>query len=425
MEERSALKLVLPDPPPVPAELCIRCKGAKALCGQPCYILAALDKVMPKVRITKAEVFGPSPPALFVGRYGYPNVNVGPLLPPFHLPQSEAAELNDPLAWFGQSIPEIIGKRSSLVRSRSVANVKRGARGLERNKVLEVAQELAMADRPADTEVHLRKVPKVDLSPRLETIAPPMGPGLDADWARLAENTSVPRKVDALVSDTDVRAGVASLELYRSGFDPYYLVRLLSAGLLGRKQDRRLVPTRWAITATDDILGKRLMEKVKEFPVLDRIEYFTANYVGNHFHVLLLPRVWGFDMVESWQKGAVWAADTAVAHDWEEYKGRTSYADNITGAYYAARLSILEHLVARGRQALPVVYREITPDYWAELGVWVIRETVRKAMAAAPLVFESTKAAVDHTAPKVRNKEWPLHTAFLRPGPRQSTLPGI
>jgi hypothetical protein len=38
----------------------------------------------------------------------------------------------------------------------------------------------------------------------------------------------------------------------------------LSIGVLGLKKDKKLVPTRWAITATDDILAKKLLEKVKQ-----------------------------------------------------------------------------------------------------------------------------------------------------------------
>ena len=63
----------------------------------------------------------------------------------------------------------------------------------------------------------------------------------------------------------------------------------------------------------------------------------------------------------------------------EGYEGRTSYVEETAGAYYAARLGVLEHLKERGRQAKALVLREITDDYWAPVGVWQVREGVRNA----------------------------------------------
>lgn len=38
--------------------------------------------------------------------------------------------------------------------------------------------------------------------------------------------------------------------------------------------------------------------------------------------------------------------------------------------------------------------REITPDYWAPLGVWVVREAARNALQNPPQKFESIDAAL-------------------------------
>ncbi|HDI01968.1 MAG TPA: hypothetical protein ENF78_06045, partial [Candidatus Bathyarchaeota archaeon] len=63
--------------------LCLRCKG-KGLCGRPdCPFLKAMklfSSYMPDLDSTELE--GNSPPAVFVGRFGYPYVSVGPLIPP-------------------------------------------------------------------------------------------------------------------------------------------------------------------------------------------------------------------------------------------------------------------------------------------------------------------------------------------------------
>ncbi|MBY9001393.1 MAG: hypothetical protein KGD64_10785, partial [Candidatus Heimdallarchaeota archaeon] len=66
--------------------------------------------------------------------------------------------------------------------------------------------------------------------------------------------------------------------------------------------------------------------------------------------------------------------------DWESYSGRTKYASNVTGAYYAARLAATEYLLKIKRQAQVIVLREISDEYRFPLGVWVIRVATRAAM---------------------------------------------
>ena len=86
---------------------CISCKG-RGHCGRPvCPILRRLEEIahLPKVGITME---GMSPPEVFVGRYGYPRVIAGPMVP-----LGEAR----PLPLIGMDIGEIIAQRSQMVLS--------------------------------------------------------------------------------------------------------------------------------------------------------------------------------------------------------------------------------------------------------------------------------------------------------------------
>ena len=47
------------------------------------------------------------------------------------------------------------------------------------------------------------------------------------------------------------------------------------------------------------------------------------------------------------------------------------------------------------RQASVLVIRLETPSYWAGLGVWVVRESVRKAIAKGELKFASREEFLD------------------------------
>ena len=390
--------------------ICVLCKGSRDLCKMGrCELLDSINARFPQARSDNRtkDLFGSSPPSLFVGRYGYPSVDIGPMLSQDPIPA--AWRLNTPEYWYGRSIEEIISLRTELVRSRSRVNVTRPS-----GKVLDVSQELAMSIRSVDTEVQFEK--EVVLHPSLvvDAFSPPRGPMVWIKHAELTENSKIPRKVDAVVGDTDARAVDGATELYGSSISSYHLQRLLSAGLLGQKRRRRLVPTRWSITAMDDIIGKELMKQVRDFQELGEVLLYHATYAGNHFHIILIPRPWSFEMLETWLKGAFWAAQTASFHDHEPFKGRKNYASRITGAYYAARLSVLEHLVRMQRQCTVIVNREITEEYIAPLGVWVIRETVKRALEGSPERPGSLPGALELIAKRVRKKNWTEFSELLK-----------
>jgi hypothetical protein len=364
------------------------------------------------------DLFGSSPPALFVGRYGYPHVNVGPMLPPQHLEREDAARLDNPAAWMDMAIPDIVGLRSSLVRTMHKVKVNNLARP---DRITNLSQELAIATRPVDTEVRLNKIPTFDAT-KVAEFAAPHGPTATVERASLAENVRVERRMDAVTSDTDLRASEAILDLYTNGTSPYQLERVLSAGMVGLERSRKMVPTRWSITATDDTLGNDLITKVKEFETIDKPEVFQGGAFGNRFLVLLLPRVWGFDFSEVWLKGSFWARETVAKNDWEDYAGRTGYANSTTGGYYAARLPILEHLVKIRRQATAIVLREITDEYTTPLGVWVVREACRATMDSRSLPFEDLPSALAHMNRHAMHKEWQNTAPLLDIVRRQRTL---
>lgn len=399
--------------------LCVQCKAARGLCGiDPCPLLRKVSHHLPKVQLKGRDLVGSSPPSLFVGRYGYPNVSVGPMLPPEHR-ESEAARLLDaPRQWMGMTIPDVVGLRSSLVRTTHKVKVAGAAHApgdvFSGDRILRLSQELAIAARPIDTEVRLTRVPKFDV-PTVGEFTAPHGPTVGVERAQLTENAKVERPVERIVSDTDLRASEGLVSLYRGGTDVYQLERILSAGMLGLDRTRRLVPTRWSITATDDQVGKALIDHVRQLPTIDKPTLHFGERFGNRFFVLLLPRVWGFDSIEAWLKGNFWSrdADSIVEADWEDHDGRTTYAST-AGGYYATRLSVLEHLLSLGRQATAIVLREITDAYTTPLGVWVVREACRLAVESKPLVFEDVEAALRHIDRHCLLKEWQGHAQLLR-----------
>ena len=389
---------------------CFACRGVRDLCRQGrCEVLQSVQDRIPQLRPVGRVIEGPSPPDVFVGQFGYPRVRVGPLVPP-----SEALVGARPLSTVDDlvsaPIEDVVAYRSLLFHARHAAPVR-----LRREvpRILEVAQEVAMSSTPVDTEVELSKPPPSRIWANLDPFAAPMGPGVEAERGRVVGRPLVPRRVDQLVSDIDADAATAARELFGAGVGEDHLLRLFSTGLLGRRASRRLVPTRWSITAVDDILSRDLATRVRSMQELGEVHLHRGVLKGNHFHILLVPRPWAFEMVEAWVRGSLWTADTKLVADHEGHDGRSDYARNVTGAYYAARLAVLEHLVAARRQATAVVYREVTEEYWAPLGVWVIREGVRAAMRAPPERHADAVSAMRAVRGRVRIADWNRKATLL------------
>jgi hypothetical protein len=93
----------------------------------------------------------------------------------------------------------------------------------------------------------------------------------------------------------------------------------------------------------------------------------------------------------SWNPGEELKAST----DSEGFYGRKTYASSTAGGYYATRLPILEYLESIKRQASVLVIRLETPTYWAALGVWVVRQSVRKAIGRGVMKFDSREGLID------------------------------
>ncbi len=388
-------------------ELCVRCKG-RLWCGLPkCPILEAAKSYLPKLKISSDSLFGISPPSIFVGRHNYPNVFAGPLVSE----DNHAREFSDTSALYGKDMQYILRKTSSLLRASTEINVKK-----PNGRMVSATQEIAMSIKPLDTEL---KIEKIGTGPSLDTFFYPTGPRVIPRKIDVVDNPNIPRKVDNIV-DEKIKANSAIIELYKYGASVDYLQRLLSAGILGH--DKKMVPTRWSITAVDDAIGKALMSEVKHFETVDKIEYYTNSFMGNEFHILLIPGTWEYEMLETWLKGAVYASETVIGEDYEPFGGRKNYASQITGAYYSARLAVLEHLQSRKRQAKVLIYREITPDYKIPLGVWVIRETVRHAMLNKPKNFETMNDVISAIKSNTRVKSWPSKSKIVYNLRHQRTL---
>ena len=332
--------------------------------------------------MSSEDVAGFSPPSVFIGRIGYPNVYAGPLVPPV----DEDTSLYDmPEQWFGKSIDEIMGFRSLLVRGKRRVHVQKFDEG---GKIIEQTRELALAENSVEMELNLTKKPRGSIF--MDDEVQPFGPSAPIRDLHLG-NARFEHRVEKAYRDTDLRAVEAVRELYGKGVMVTKIQRAFSVGAFGVEKNRRLVPTRWSITAVDDIISKDLVQEVKTFPEINEFRVYESIYLDNIFEILMIPARWNYESMEAWYPGTVWnpnGTKTAIFSDYEGNNGRTTYAQ-IGGCYYSARLAVCELLVKERRQATVVVLREARPGYIMPVGVWQVRENVRNAMRQKPYLFKT------------------------------------
>ncbi len=375
---------------------CAECKG-KGMCGLPrCPITS---RFYAQLAVKPASSYQGSSPSVFIGSYGYPGVRGGPLL------------INDsdhPPDWLskGFDIDDIVGIRARTIR---------GSSGIYHYS--DNLQEIALSSRPIDVDVSFEK--PITFSLTFDGTVAPVGLSGAIKQMELIGSARVERAVDRVTSDTDLGATDACVTLMESDIDVYQTAKLMTAGLLGRR--RHFVPTRWAITAVDDILSVRMKKAIAAFHPLEEIQLFSTELFGNRIVCILVPGDWKYEMIEKWGKHTLWGGDQDIIVQDREGMKKKGYSP-ISGAYYSARLAVCEYLTRVRRSARVILVRSISSDYWAPLGTWVIREATRRAMAQPPHHCATMDSAIQEASARLGFSQWVHHSTLIPEMRTQRTL---
>lgn len=345
------------------------------------------------------SVSGSSPPSVFVGSYGYPKVGVGPMVPPIH---GDTSLLDAPERWLGKSLEEIVNFRLRLVRGTQNVSVSN-----PQGRYIENLQELAMSTNTPDSDIAFYKntVPTISIDGE----SAPFGPIGEIKSAKFS-GMSTSKNIEKTYYDWDLKAEDAVLQLYNSGIEISKIQKCFSIGMFGK--NRKLVPTRWSIMATDDIISKSLVSEILDYSQIDSYLVFTHEHLGNMFSVLLFPHRWIFEMEEAWHTDK---DQIGFGADAEDANGLDHYP-SIAGAYFAAKLGIAEYLSRKKRQAGILVLREIRPDYAIPVGVWQVREAIRAAMNKIPTLVDTLDQGIELACKNmsISKNEWLAKGTILK-----------
>ena len=393
--------------------MCLACRGSKLLCGKArCPIIAKAEGFAKHATSLYSSdiIEGSSPPGVFVGRFGYPKVMIGPMVPAVF---GNTEFLDTPEMWVGKSIEEIIDYRYSLIRGcikEDIHNVVKGSR------LVENLQEIAMSAKPTDSTLLLSKKPTSRVS--FSENSQPFGPSAPLKEFRPQGNISVDQRIEKAYYDSDLKASDAVFSLYKNGVRFSKLEKSFSVGVFGEKKRRKLVPTRWSITAVDSVLSLRLMDEIKEYETIDDYRVFTSSNLDNIYVGILTPEKWKYEWIEAWHSGTAWnrfGSKPEMIGDFEGYYGRRTYAKP-GGCYYSTRFAVSEYLSRERRQAGSIILREFHPGYILPVGVWNVRESIRNLLVSKPRSFCTFREALDYACSNfvIPKHNWIEHSELIK-----------
>ena len=396
---------------PSSTSLCALCRGTKLLCGKSrCPVLVryhSQNKLKPF--LAAKMVHGASPPSVFVGRVGYPKVSIGPLVPPR---MGNTSLYDSPEQWLDRSIDEIVDFRSSLIRGKHTVNVYDVEK---RDKTIEFTRELGLAEKSVFTEALFNKRPAGRL--RFYDDVQPHGPSAPLKRMNIT-NPKYNQRIEKAYYDTDLKSAEAVFSLYKNGVQISKIQKAFSVGAFGIGKYRRFVPTRWSITAVDSQLGKQLMNHTKQLPWINTFRVYYHNQYDNRWVILMMPSEFQYELIEAWYPNTTWnqyGNTISIYNSYEFNEGRTTYAD-IGGCYYAGRFAVNETLQKDKRQAATVILREAHPGYIMPIGVWNVRESVRRTLTQQPTNFDTLQQALAYIGTKldIPMKRWIQNSALLK-----------
>ena len=337
------------------------------------------DIKMKSVKVGK-DLEGSTPPSVFIGRWSYPKVYAGPMM---------ANQLGDtyimdsPESWLNQNKTqnEILNYRMNLVRGKQLIDIKD-----LNNPYVEKLQDISLASKSTDAEANFLKRPR---GAQLSQESMPHGPSgilekFDIDAVRCD------KQLEISYYDTDLRATDAVMALHNKNVPFSAVQKAFSVGAFGIGKNRKLVPTRWSITACDSALADKLLKEVRYNPIIDTYRVYENEALNNYYAIILTPTEWQYEWSEGFYK--VENNEELVFSDYETNEDKKEYS-TVGGCYYTSKMVVLDALNKMKLQSGLIVLREAYTGY-VPMGVFNVRENMREAMEKPYKEFEDLKSAL-------------------------------
>lgn len=342
---------------------------------------------MKSVKVGK-DLEGSTPPSVFIGRWSYPKVYAGPMMVG---ETGDTSIMDSPESWIGEhkTQEDIINYRMNLVRGKQLIKIT----DLE-NPFVEKLQDISLASKSIDSEATFGKRPRGAL---LTEDSMPHGPSaviekFDIDAVRWD------KQLEKTFYDTDLTAREAVLNLHNKDVPFTAMQKAFSVGAIGTKYKRKLVPTRWSITACDSTLADLFLKEVRKFDILDTYRVYEFGSLNNYYIIILTPTEWQYEWYEAFIQ--LIGKEELIFSDYETNTDKKEYS-SVGGCYYTSKMAVLDALVKEKKQAGLIVLREAYEGY-VPLGVFNVRENMKSAMLNPYKEFETLKDALKYAGTKLK-----------------------
>lgn len=334
------------------------------------------------------ELDGSTPPSVFIGSWNYPQVYAGPMMVP---QQKDTYIMDSPESWIPQhkTQEDIISYRLALVRGKK----RIGIHDLE-NVYVEKLQELSLSSCSIDSEATFNKPPQ-GLSFSEETT--PHGPSAILEKFNI-DNVKWDRELEKVFYDTDLNSRQALTDLHQKGVPFSSIQKAFSVGSMGIGKNRKLVPTRWSITACDSTLANDLCSKVRNHSILDSYRVYEFSSLNNYYAIILMPTEWQYEWIEAFIR--VLGQEELIFTDYENNCSKKEYS-RVGGCYYTCKMAVLDALHKEKKQAGAIVIREAYEGY-IPLGVFNVRENVKNALQKPYQEFEDLKSGLIYVGSQLK-----------------------
>jgi hypothetical protein len=356
--------------------------------GKAAYLKRLTSKIkMPSVDIGK-ELDGSTPPSVFIGSWNYPKVYAGPMITPLH---GDTSIMDTPESWIPdqKTQEDIIGYRLNLVRGKQTVKIT----DLD-NVFVEKLQEISLASNSIDSEAEFGSKPRGMSFNEQHT---PHGPSALIEKFDI-NNVKWDRELEKAFYDNDLKAADAVMHLHQKEVPFSSMQKAFSMGTMGIDDNRKLVPTRWSITACDSTIGNRLLREVKNYDVIETHRVYEFSSLNNYYAILLLPQEWEFEWMEAFLH--VLGREELIFSDYEHNSVKKGYS-RVGGCYYTSKMAVLESLASEKKQSAAIILREAYQGY-IPLGVFNVRENIRSAMSQPYREFEDMKTSLDYIASNLK-----------------------
>ncbi|MFQ5832698.1 MAG: hypothetical protein ACE5H4_08355 [Candidatus Thorarchaeota archaeon] len=315
-----------------------------------------------------------TPPGLHIETAKYPILMGGVLASP--KPSDFLSIFDHPEAWYGLDREGILSMRRQLYRFLVPVN----AREMHPRETIDVLQTLALSVSPVAMEIESPSLPSHHLQPVGALL--PTGPVVHAKSFEPVSEPEISR-VARRITEEDISASEGIWRLLDYDYSLDQAARLMAVGLLGRLQNRRMIPLKSAYKAVIDTFVNRAVMELMDCPEPTTSRVHMGSLFGDRFTVLLTPGESRVDYVRIETTGNRMSRGVSIESSRHpDLDAKTSvYADH-------ARYSAYSALMSEKATSHVTIFHLSNNAKNQVLGPWIARAGVKETLQTDPVVLD-------------------------------------